>query len=161
MDWNQSRTLAARAEARDWRLGAFSLYLPCSRAPLPLSFLLCAALSPLSLLLLAMVTTEGRWALPRLLYNRILSGDTLYSSLYVDTRRRGGVYAYSTLCFCCRKMRLRDGRWASQRNVFFFNRLKMWRVRFLADEVDLDLFVVSSSEISLSPPFWDRRMMDG
>ena len=37
----------------------------------------------------------------------------------------------------------------------------MWRVRFLADEVDLDLLVVSSSEISPSPPFWDRGRMDG
>jgi hypothetical protein len=39
------------------------------------------------------------------------------------------------------------------KGMIFFNRLKMWRVRFLADEVDLDLFVVSS--------FWDRRRMDG
>ena len=103
--------------------------------------------------------------MPRLLYTRILSGDTLYKSLYAYTQIPVDEEEYTRTVRCAfvaeRKMRLRDGRWASQRNDFFFNRLKMWRVRFLADEVDLDLFVVSSSEISLSPPFWDRGRMDG
>ena len=98
--------------------------------------------------------------MPRLLYTRILSGDTLYKSLYAYTQIPVDEEEYTRTVRCAfvaeRKMRLRDGRWASQRNDFFFNRLKMWRVRFLADEVDLDLFVVSSSQISLSPPFWDR-----
>lgn len=85
LDWNQSRTLAARAEARARSCSSLSLSLPCSLAvSAPLS-LLCRFVSSQFAPSGDGKLEDGRCALPRQLYDCILSGDALYKSLSAHT----------------------------------------------------------------------------